>query len=39
MFENLGVQEAGGTPEDLRTFMKSEIEKWAPIIRGANITF
>jgi tripartite-type tricarboxylate transporter receptor subunit TctC len=39
MFENLGIQEAGGAPEDLRTFMKSEIEKWAPIIRGANITF
>ena len=39
MFQKLGIQEAGGTPDDLKRFIVSETEKWEPIIRGANITF
>jgi tripartite-type tricarboxylate transporter receptor subunit TctC len=35
---NLGIETAGGTPEQLKEFIKSEIEKWAPIIKAANIT-
>jgi len=35
---NLGIETAGGTPEQLKEFVKSEIEKWAPIIKAANIT-
>ena len=39
LFEKLGIDVAGGTPNDLRTFVSSEIEKWAPIIKNANIEF
>jgi tripartite-type tricarboxylate transporter receptor subunit TctC len=39
LFEKLGIDMAGGTPNDLRTFVSSEIEKWAPIIKSANIEF
>ena len=39
MFEKLGIEEAGGTPDDLKTFVESEIDKWAPIVKGANIVF
>ncbi len=39
IFDNLGIEAAGGTPEDLRTFVAAEIEKWAPIIKAANISF
>jgi tripartite-type tricarboxylate transporter receptor subunit TctC len=39
LFEKLGIDVAGGTPNDLRTFVSSEIEKWAPIIKSANIEF
>jgi tripartite-type tricarboxylate transporter receptor subunit TctC len=28
---------AGGTPEDLRAFIRQELDKWAPIIKAANI--
>jgi tripartite-type tricarboxylate transporter receptor subunit TctC len=38
-FDNLGVQIAGGTPDDLKTFTASEIKKWGPIIKEANIKF
>jgi tripartite-type tricarboxylate transporter receptor subunit TctC len=37
--DNLGVTITGGTPEQLRSFTASEIEKWAPIIKAANISF
>jgi tripartite-type tricarboxylate transporter receptor subunit TctC len=37
--DNLGVQIAGGTPDQLRTFTASEIERWAPVIKSANISF
>jgi tripartite-type tricarboxylate transporter receptor subunit TctC len=36
---NLGVETAGGTPDDLKRFTQSEIQKWAPIIKAANINF
>ena len=39
LYEKLGIDVAGGTPNDLRTFVSSEIEKWAPIIKSANIEF
>ncbi len=39
LFSKLGVQAAGGTPADLKKFVEGEIEKWGPIIKGANISF
>jgi tripartite-type tricarboxylate transporter receptor subunit TctC len=38
-FETMGIQVAGGTPQQAKTFIASEIEKWAPIIKEANIEF
>jgi tripartite-type tricarboxylate transporter receptor subunit TctC len=32
------MQTGGGTPEDLKAFMASEVAKWGPIIKAANIT-
>jgi tripartite-type tricarboxylate transporter receptor subunit TctC len=34
----LGVQTAGGTPEEAKVFIASEIAKWGPVIKAANIT-
>ena len=31
------MQMGGGSPEDLRAFMASEVTKWGPIIKAANI--
>lgn len=39
LFSKLGVQAAGGTPADLKKFVADEIEKWGPIVKGANISF
>jgi tripartite-type tricarboxylate transporter receptor subunit TctC len=39
LFGKLGVQGAGGTPAELKTFVADEIAKWEPIVRGANISF
>ena len=36
---NLGVTIAGGTPEQLKSFTTSELGKWGPIIKAANISF
>jgi tripartite-type tricarboxylate transporter receptor subunit TctC len=36
---NLGAVPAGGTPADLRAFTQSEMDKWGPIVKGANISF
>jgi tripartite-type tricarboxylate transporter receptor subunit TctC len=33
----LGMQSAGGTPADLVAWIKSENERWGPIIKGAGI--
>lgn len=35
----VGAQPAGGTPADLKAFTQSEIDKWGPIIKAANINF
>jgi tripartite-type tricarboxylate transporter receptor subunit TctC len=32
------MQAAGGTPDDLKTFIGSELQKWGPIIKAANIS-
>lgn len=37
--DNLGIQGAGGSPADLKAYTQSEIDKWAPIIKDANIEF
>lgn len=37
--DTLGVEIAGGTPEDLKAFRAQEIKKWSPIIKQANIQF
>jgi len=34
----IGMQPVGGTPEDLKAFVASEIKKWAPIVKAANIS-
>lgn len=39
MFAKLGIERAGGTPDDLKAFMASEIAKWEPVIKSANIRF
>ena len=39
LFDDIGIQPAGGTPADLKAFMASEVQKWAPIIKAANIKF
>ena len=36
--ETFAMQAAGGTSDDLRAYIKSELEKWGPIIRAANIS-
>jgi tripartite-type tricarboxylate transporter receptor subunit TctC len=32
------MQTAGGTPDDLAAYIKSELAKWGPIIKAANIS-
>lgn len=36
--EGLGLVVAGSTPQQLATFIKTETEKWGPVIKGAGIT-
>jgi tripartite-type tricarboxylate transporter receptor subunit TctC len=36
--EQLGVAVIGSTPEELGRFLKSEMDKWGPVIKDANIT-
>ena len=36
--EQLGYAVDGSSPETLATLLKSEIDKWAPIIKAANIS-
>jgi tripartite-type tricarboxylate transporter receptor subunit TctC len=35
LFDDLGIQPAGGTPQDLQAFMAAEVQKWSPIIKAA----
>jgi tripartite-type tricarboxylate transporter receptor subunit TctC len=35
--EALDMQPAGGTPGELKAFVASEVEKWGPVIKAANI--
>jgi len=39
IFDSLGIEMAGGSPEDLKDFVESEIAKWRPIIKATNISF
>jgi tripartite-type tricarboxylate transporter receptor subunit TctC len=39
LYLNLGIQPAGGTPAEVKAFIEAELEKWAPIIKAANIEF
>jgi tripartite-type tricarboxylate transporter receptor subunit TctC len=36
-FEELGANPKGSTPPQLAAFLKSEIDKWGPVIRDAKI--
>jgi tripartite-type tricarboxylate transporter receptor subunit TctC len=36
-FEDLGANPKGSTPAELAAFLKSEIDKWGPVIREAKI--
>jgi tripartite-type tricarboxylate transporter receptor subunit TctC len=35
--ELFAMQASGGTPDDLKAYIRSELEKWGPIIRAAKI--
>jgi tripartite-type tricarboxylate transporter receptor subunit TctC len=32
------MQGGGGTPDDLAAYIRSELAKWGPIIKAANIS-
>jgi hypothetical protein len=34
---NLAMQTAGGTPDDLTAWIKSENERWGPIMKAAAV--
>ena len=36
--EQLGVVVIGSTPAELAAYLKSEMEKWGPVIKEAGIT-
>ncbi len=36
---DFGAVTAGGTPADLKAFTQAEVDKWAPIVKAANISF
>jgi len=39
LFERLGIEAAGGTPQELKAFIEAELERWSPIIKAAKIEF
>ena len=39
LFQNLGIQAVGGTPEELKAFIAAELEKLGPIVKAAKIEF
>jgi tripartite-type tricarboxylate transporter receptor subunit TctC len=36
-FGKIGVEVVAGTPEQFSTFLKSEVDRWAKVVRDANI--
>ena len=38
IFDDLGIVPGGDSPAALKVFVAVELEKWAPIIKAANIT-
>jgi tripartite-type tricarboxylate transporter receptor subunit TctC len=36
-FGNIGVEVVAGTPEQFSVFLKSEVERWARVVKEANI--
>jgi tripartite-type tricarboxylate transporter receptor subunit TctC len=34
---NVGAETVGGTPEQLAAHVKSEIARWRPVIKAANV--
>jgi len=32
-----GIQTAGGSPEDFSKFIKSELDRWRPVVKSAGI--
>jgi tripartite-type tricarboxylate transporter receptor subunit TctC len=36
---SMSMEPNGGTPEDLKAYIASEVAKWGPVIKGANIQF
>ena len=34
---DLGLEPVGGSPEELGQFQKAEIEKWAKVVKEANV--
>jgi tripartite-type tricarboxylate transporter receptor subunit TctC len=39
LFEKLGIQPSGGTPQELKVFIEAELEKFGPIVKAAKIEF
>ncbi len=35
---NLSMQAVGGSPADLKAFIASELQKWSPVVKEANIS-
>lgn len=36
---SMSMEPNGGTPDDLKAYIASEVAKWGPVIKGANIQF
>lgn len=39
LFERLGLETSGGSPNDLKAFIAAEQAKWGPVIKDAKISF
>jgi tripartite-type tricarboxylate transporter receptor subunit TctC len=37
LLEKANIETVGSTPEELTKFMKSEIAKWAGVVKAANV--
>ncbi len=38
LFDDLGIQPRGGTPDDMEAFIAEETARWEPIVRAAHIS-